>query len=371
MYHLIFVVKIKNNMRVCIFGSGLSALTLAKALVNQKIFVEVISSNSNHKIDKFRTIGISKSNYEYFNEHIINIKKIMWKLKKIQIYSDNFKSEKILNFENKKDQLFSIVKNYKLYQILNKSLSNHKYFKKIVSKKNKIKFEEYNLIINTDSSCDLNKKFFNKKIEKTYNSLAYTTIINHKKTSNDIAVQIFTKKGPLAFLPISNNQTSIVYSIHNQKNRNKENVKKLIHQYNRKYKIKGIEKIMFFDLKSFVLRSYYHGNILAFGDLLHRIHPLAGQGFNMTIRDISILMNIIKEKINLGLSIDSSINFEFEKKTKHKNYIFSNSIDLIHEFFNFERRFNSKIFSKSVKLIGKNPSMNKIFTRIADKGINF
>ena len=122
-------------MRVCIFGSGLSALTLAKALVNQKIFVEVISSNSNHKIDKFRTIGISKSNYEYFNEHIINIKKIMWKLKKIQIYSDNFKSEKILNFENKKDQLFSIVKNYKLYQILNKSLSNHKYFKKIVSKK--------------------------------------------------------------------------------------------------------------------------------------------------------------------------------------------------------------------------------------------
>ena len=31
LYHLIFVVKIKNNMRVCIIGSGLTALTLAKA----------------------------------------------------------------------------------------------------------------------------------------------------------------------------------------------------------------------------------------------------------------------------------------------------------------------------------------------------
>ena len=29
-------------MKVCILGSGLSALTLAKALVNQKIFVDVV-----------------------------------------------------------------------------------------------------------------------------------------------------------------------------------------------------------------------------------------------------------------------------------------------------------------------------------------
>ena len=43
MYHLIFVVKIKNNMRVCIIGSGLSALTLAKALVNQNIYVDIFS----------------------------------------------------------------------------------------------------------------------------------------------------------------------------------------------------------------------------------------------------------------------------------------------------------------------------------------
>ena len=37
-------------------------------------------------------------------------------------------------------------------------------------------------------------------------------------------------------------------------------------------------------------------NILAFGDLLHKIHPLAGQGFNMTIRDMTNLIKIIKIK---------------------------------------------------------------------------
>ena len=94
-------------------------------------------------------------------------------------------------------------------------------------------------------------------------------------------------------------------------------------------------------MQSCALRNYYHKNILAFGDLLHRIHPLAGQGFNMTIRDINILMNIIKEKIDLGLPIDSSVNSQFENKLKHKNYIFLNGIDLIHEFFNFERKFDN------------------------------
>ena len=71
----------------------------------------------------------------------------------------------------------------------------------------------------------------------------------------------------------------------------------------------------------------------------------------------------------MGLPIDSLVNKEFEESTKHKNYIFSNGIDLIHEFFNFERKLNTDVISKSVKLFGKNSYFNKIFTQIADRGI--
>ena len=357
-------------MKVCILGSGLTALTLAKALVNQNIFVDMVSDVLNYKINQSRTIGISKSNFEYLNNNVTNIKKIAWKLKKIEIYSDNLKKEKILNFENNSDHLFSIVKNYQLYEILNKNLSINKFYKKIKMKKNIANLKKYNLIINTNYLNYFTKKFFNKKIIKTYNSLAYTTVINHENISNDVAFQIFTKTGPLAFLPISKNKTSIVYSIHNSKNNIKENINQLIKKYNFKYKIKKINKIENFDLISCTLRNYYYKNILAFGDLLHRIHPLAGQGFNMTIRDTNMLVNIIKKKIDLGLPIDSSVNIEFEKELRHKNYIFSNGIDLIHEFFNLERRFDNKILSRTVKLFGKNPYINKLFVQIADKGIN-
>ncbi len=357
-------------MKVCLLGSGLSALTLAKALVNEKIYVDIVSLSKNYKINKSRTIGISKTNLDFFNKNIINIKKIVWKIKKIEIFSDNLKNEKILNFKNN-DNLFSIIKNFQLYNILYKSLLKNKYIKNINSNNKLQNIKNYDLVINTDYSNILTKKYFNKKIVKTYDSFAYTTIIEHKKILNDTAIQIFTKKGPLAFLPISKTKTSVVFSIKNIKKNKKENVVDLINKYNFKYKIRKIEPLESFELKSLNLRSYYHSNILAFGDLLHKIHPLAGQGFNMTIRDIKILLNIIKKNLDLGLPLDETINIQFEKKIKHINYIFSNGIDLIYEFFNFERKSNNNFLSKSVKLLGSNSSLNKIFTRIADKGLNF
>ena len=80
---------------------------------------------------------------------------------------------------------------------------------------------------------------------------------------------------------------------------------------------------------------------------------------------------MLKKKSEVGLALDKSINIEFENKSKYKNLIFSNGVDLIHEFFNIERKTNSKLLSKSVQLISKYPPINKIFTKIADRGFLF
>ena len=114
-------------MKVCILGNGLSSLTLAKALVNQNIYVDLITQKKNLKIGQSRTLGISKSNIDFFKKNIINIEKFLWKLKGIEIYTDNLKNEKLLNFENNNEQIFSIIKNYELYKVLEKDLSKNKY----------------------------------------------------------------------------------------------------------------------------------------------------------------------------------------------------------------------------------------------------
>ena len=55
-------------MRICLIGSGLTSLALAKALVNQNIHVDILRDKKKQIIDQSRTIGITKSNVEYFTD---------------------------------------------------------------------------------------------------------------------------------------------------------------------------------------------------------------------------------------------------------------------------------------------------------------
>ena len=59
---------------------------------------------------------------------------------------------------------------------------------------------------------------------------------------------------------------------------------------------------------------------------------------------------------------------KFEKETKHKNFIFSNGIDLIHEIFNFNKNSNNTNFNNFLKIIGKNKFFKDMFMKVADVG---
>ena len=122
-------------MKVCIIGKGLTSLTLAKSLVNKGIYVDILSDKKISNYEKFRTIGISKTNIDFFNNEISNINKLLWKINKINIFSENLKNERLLNFVNLKNQLFSIIKNDHLYNHLIKELKKNKFFqyKKLIN----------------------------------------------------------------------------------------------------------------------------------------------------------------------------------------------------------------------------------------------
>ena len=354
-------------MKICILGDGLTSLVLAKILLNKKISVDILHEDKAINYSNSRTFGITKKNYDFFDDEILCLKKISWKLDNIEVYTENLPNQKILEFKKNNSEIFSIIRNRQLYKNLNIELKKNKFFKKKLFKKNNLTIiNKYNLVFNCNKNHFITKKFFSKKIEKKYNSIAHTAIIKHKKIDNKSAMQIFTKFGPIAFLPISNFETSIVYSVNTSA---LVDLEALINKYNTKYSILKILDKNSFELGSLKLRNYFYKNILCFGDLIHKIHPLAGQGFNMTIRDIIDLSNIIDEKIELGLELNSSIFEEFEKRTKHRNFIFSEGIDLIYNFFDQERKINGKLISNSLKHFGKNKYLKEIFSKLADEGL--
>ena len=164
-------------MRVCILGENLTSLTLAKALINLKIHTDIVSSYKSKRYSKSRTLGISQSNFKFFNDNILNIKKLSWKINRIEIFTDDNLDKNLFSFENDKKDLFLIAKNYEIFNALKKCLNFSKYFKK----KNSFLSNNYDLIINCDLNHSITKKIFFKKIEKDYKAAAYTAIIQHKK----------------------------------------------------------------------------------------------------------------------------------------------------------------------------------------------
>jgi len=244
-------------MNICIIGDGLTSLSLAKNLTNKKINVHIYHKKKNQNSLTTRTIGISSNNLEYLRNNICEFpKKDAWKIKEIEIYSEKFKKNKILSFKKNENTLFYILKNNEIYYSLKKKLLKNKFFKKsTINKenfyKNLLKKNKYDLIINCDPSNYFSIKYFNKKIDKDYYNVAYTTILEHEKIENYTAIQIFTKFGPIAFLPISKNKTSVVFSIEvKDKKYEEKKILDLIKKYNPKFKIKKILKLGSFKLKS-------------------------------------------------------------------------------------------------------------------------
>ena len=100
---------------------------------------------------------------------------------------------------------------------------------------------------------------------------------------------------------------------------------------------------------------------------MHEIHPLAGQGFNMVLRDLEILEKTLKDKISLGLDIGSSdILSEFSSETKPRNFVFSIGIDLLKNSFSYKELRNYML-----KVLNKSNFGKDIFFNIANKGFKF
>ena len=351
---------------------NLTSLILSKALINIGCSTHIFAFDQKKSNFSTRTIGVSKSNINFIDKNIINLKaKQFQDIKKIKIFTHEKKE--IINFHDNDKILFSITEVDKLFDLLYDSLKLNKSFKinKLTEKKFKKKnfINSYNLIINCEKNNFISKKYFSKNFKKSYNSVAYTALIYHKKIKNFEAKQYFTNFGPLAFLPLSSERTSVVFSSYNVGKSYDKIVKELVLNFCSNLEIFKFSDFQKADLKYSFARKYYFDNILLFGDGLHQIHPLAGQGFNMTLRDLKLLLKVIKGKIDHGLEVNSSCLKDFEENSKSKNFIFSEGINFIQEFFRIKKSFGDKKLTNLVKKIGKNNKIKNFFIKLADEGI--
>ena len=85
--------------------------------------------------------------------------------------------------------------------------------------------------------------------------------------------------------------------------------------------------------------------------------------------ELKEILGLIDFRMKNGLELDSSICSDFEKKRKHTNYLFSQGVDFLYEFFKFESKINNYALNKTIKFLGKNQTIIKLARKFADKGI--
>ena len=385
--------KTLNKQKIAVLGSGLTGKAIAMALLDLNLSVDLIeqiplAKNLNSNV----TLSISDASLKILQN--LGMKKNnrnFWPLRKIILFDGLKKKSKpdteFYNSDQKKFLSHIVKKNF-LEKELSKKLKKVNLIKnKIVSIEDKgflrkISFQnkktiEYNLIIATEFG-NLKLLSNQKKLNWDYSETAYTFVIQHKKVVNNCARQFFLKDGPLALLPISNTETSVVWSV-----QNKSNGEKIILNYDTRLDFLKMISVGFYDvinctknLEKFgltfeFLRKTVLSRAIFMGDITHKIHPIAGQGWNMTLRDIDILIKILKTKLNKGYDIgDPIVLKEFEKKTKVSNLLFAVSIDLIRKLFRSQSTAISQLRKKSFSIISQPAVMNKIID-LADKGLRF
>ncbi len=371
--------------KICIIGTGLSGLTTAIILSQLNLNIDLFCEKKQKfsKQDK-RTTALSENNYQFLKEKI-NFKNsnYFWPCKKINLFYENKKKYlNFFNFNSKNKNLMYIFENKKFIQHINNEIKKSKnikllskFIQEVDYKNSFVKFNNKKIYYDLIILCVGNKNIFyenitnNRFISKDYKEFAITGTIQHNLKLSDSS-QYFLEEGPLAILPFKKNMFSFVWSIPNvfsDKNFKKLIKEKLKHIFGNKKKLKILELQSFplyLDLKT----KYFKKNTLILGQGIHTIHPIAGQGFNLILRDIKKLYLIIKKNLKLGLTIkDSFILKEFYDSRNPENTIIGLGNDLIHNFFK-KNKLIDPIKVQLIKNINKYKIIKKMSRTISDRG---
>lgn len=167
------------------------------------------------------------------------------------------------------------------------------------------------LLVGADGRGSLIRRAAGIKTHKFgYNQTGIVTTVELEKPHNDVAYEYFLPAGPFAILPLPNNRASIVWS--EQPSRAAAIVKlpqaEIEAELQKRFgdilgKVTICAPIFAYPLTLELAVDWYRPRVALAGDAAHGIHPVAGQGFNLGLKDVAALAEILVEAHNLGLDI--------------------------------------------------------------------
>ncbi len=390
----------ENFHKICVVGGGITGALMVLLLKNSNMFklneIGWIKPKLKSKYD-LRTTFYNETSLKLLNN--LNILKKLKKndytsVKNIKVFGPNYSSPLKWNYSDTKRELGAVIKNDIILNIIEDKLKDIKQYNSFVNNTKCKEFERTlylenktfintHLVLSADGKNSYLRKLLSvKTIKKNSKHIAISGFLKQSKNHNSTAIQAFTNIGPIGILPYENkNLVNFVQSIEKvecKKILSKENPEYFICNELNKFfsnidlnfslinKINKIEnKLSFWDLDLNLVLDPTSTRAILIGDAAHSIHPLAGQGLNLSLRDCVVALTAIQNNLITGNDLgDVSILNFYKRERLPKNILMTAFTDLM--FFGFTSTSNKTqtLLTKGMENLNKT-NLKNIFRDLA------
>lgn len=332
------MVKVRNIDLFRVIGGGPTGLIFSLLNAHEKHKIVIHEKlNINSLLQQSRALALSASSIDILKKININPKDDLNFIPINKIHTSQKKSfGRVVIDQSKSAPIGFVIRYDQLIKALLEKISVNKYISihfesEIVSMDVKKSFFKdidnkkynYNFLIFSDGIGNLLNNQFEFSVDNemsNYSALVceVTTQLKHQ----NIAYERFTPDGPIALLPINNESLSKLVWTGNSnfveslfKLNNNQFIECFHEQFGERLgQVVDLGKRIVYPLRQQYILKPYIENLLVLGNAAHTMHPVAGQGLNLSIRDIAYLTTILEKN---QYSIDTDIFKEyFENRVK-------------------------------------------------------
>ena len=206
-----------------------------------------------------------------------------------------------------------------------------------------------------------------------YAQRGVVAFVDTEASNEATAWQRFLPGGPLAFLPFVGGRSSIVWTL---PDREAERVlalddaafnRELTHAFAARLgQVRVVSKRAAFPLRRQLAESYIAGKVLLMGDAAHVVHPLAGQGVNLGLRDVARWRDLVIDAQSRRADWASPHRLaRWARECRSANAAAAYAFDGINRMFSNDEMHATLLRGKLLGLAGKLPGLTNLFWKRA------
>lgn len=185
------------------------------------------------------------------------------------------------------------------------------------------------------------------------------------------AWQRYVDGAAIALLPVHGGQYSLVYSAPSAAVERLQSISEdaLLQELNQLFAatagpLTAVSQRVSAPLQRHLARRYVGPRSVLVGDSAHGIHPMAGQGLNLGLRDVACLAESLRGKTLAEVGIQSALR-RYERTRRSENALAVHGVDRIAQLFAAAPGPLREARQIGLRLLNQTPSIKSLFARIA------